>query len=819
MSRGITTSLIVKNCPSSLDECLASLREFINRDLGDELIVVDTGSTDNGKTIKVARKHGARVIERPDLCSGDMLELVKKYLPEHYEEFKNDPQFSGGFLSNFSAARQIAYDAASNDLQFWIDSDDVLVGGSKLREMTGEFFAKPENAEHALFVRYDYTFDPDGQCNTVLWRERIVDRRYHEWLGSCHEANCPKDKRPRSVWRCPDPKVYISHKNFRHHTFSDFRNYAILRHDYDNSDWKDPRHEFYLGNACRGLKRFHEAVLWYSKLLKRSGNRDDRFSAALNIAAIYLLVRRPWFALDWCWQASKIYPSEPRVYYLMARCNYELKRYQEALFWTHVGRTLPTPQHVTAVDPQAFDFYPSVFEALSLKELGELAEARQVATKTLQLRPNFPPAQSLHEEIKAAAQRQATKKAVFTTTNLTASKERATKVITSLAPEVRRQFREFQLEQKNPTPPNKPSIVFLCGKTVEPWDETSLDSGIGGSEQMAIRLARAWAQKGIPVHVYGNPKNGNEYKTFNGVTYRPIESFNPSFPRDIVLAWRTPQFVDYGIRANAFFVELHDVQQPDAWTPERLSRIDGVLVKSEFHAESIRETIGDKLIITRNGIDPNEFRGEPLQRDFGKIIFTSSGDRGLLGSLRIWARIYNEFPNASFHWFYGFTPLYISRANDVEYQYFWDEGCERHMLDYSEECFRLTDRIPRTFNRGRISPKDLVKEFQTASIWLYPTGFHEISCMGAMESQAAGCVPVCSNTGALKETVFWNDYQHDYRDSDAFVRSIRDVFKRGTDLNDKRAQASAEALNRFDIHALADEWLSHFERAASVRRS
>ena len=50
----ITLSMIVKNEEEHLKDCLLSVKDVV-----DEIVLVDTGSTDN--TIEIAKKFGAKV--------------------------------------------------------------------------------------------------------------------------------------------------------------------------------------------------------------------------------------------------------------------------------------------------------------------------------------------------------------------------------------------------------------------------------------------------------------------------------------------------------------------------------------------------------------------------------------------------------------------------------------------------------------------------------------------------------------------------------------------------------------------------------------
>jgi glycosyltransferase involved in cell wall biosynthesis len=833
---GISVILLTKDCKKELTSCLKSLKPFLNKAWGDEIVVLDTGSTDD--TPRIALTNGARVINRPDLTSSKMIDLVEKYLPDHLEAVKEATKLRGGFLMDFAAARQIVHDEAKNPLIFWIDSDDILTHGAELRKLAAEFFRNPKN--RGLFMLYDYWYDTnDGAVITNHWRERIVRKDLFYWKGACHESLLPRDNQMIGMQKVP-AQIKIEHRNHSESKLSDVRNYVILRHAHDvaaeEKKWLDPRWEFYLANACRGLKLFDEATKWNLRVLKRSGSRDDRHAAALNIAVTYIIKQRPWAALDWLWQAAKIFPEDPRNYSAIGRCYHELGHHELAVIWTEFSEHFPVPETLAATDPNSFDFYPTLFKALSLKELKDWPNAVQAAQTCARLRPEI--ATDLVHEIRGAANNDEIKKRVMSTLSMASSEGAARKMIQSLKPDIRKGFPEFHLEIS--APQSKKHITWLCGATVEPWDGTSDNDGIGGSEKMVLQLSREFAKAGYKVDVYGNPKEENRYKTKDGVTYKPFQAFNPELERDIIIVWRQHGYLDFDLKARKIFVDLHDVQDPGAYFHERTEKVDGYLFKSEFHAAPIRKTHPNltNLIVTRNGIDLslfdwnkdeegrfiNPFKkgasphpGESLpiwaQRNLKKVVYCSSADRGLLGVLRMWTKYIAENPGAELHCFYGFTQLYLSRAKAAGYQHYWDEQCERNMYDYMEDCLTMIDKInsrgKSVFMWGRVSHEPMMRDLQTAGVWIYPTGFPEISCMVAMEAQIAGAIPLISPTGALTETcgrygVFVDNY-------DQMRTKLKTIIAKGNDLDEQRDLMSGYASAAFDVGTLADSWIEHFD--------
>jgi glycosyltransferase involved in cell wall biosynthesis len=84
----VSLTMIVKNEEANLPHCLESVEGIF-----DEIVVVDTGSTD--QTREIAREFGAKV-------------------------------FDFDWIDNFAAARNEALSHATGDYAFWLDADDVI---------------------------------------------------------------------------------------------------------------------------------------------------------------------------------------------------------------------------------------------------------------------------------------------------------------------------------------------------------------------------------------------------------------------------------------------------------------------------------------------------------------------------------------------------------------------------------------------------------------------------------------------------------------------------------------------------------------------
>lgn len=838
----ISVTLIAKDCAAELDRCLTSVRANFLRE-GDELIVLDTSGNDGGATTVAARKHGARVLDGRDL-RGNYRPHVAAWLPEFLPYFETTGLVDGALL-DFGAARARVMAAARYDWQFWIDSDDVLS-----EQEPGNLRAAVEEVlggGHAdsIFLDYHYGHDAeDGSVCSVLKRERVIDRRRYHWVGRCHETAIPRPDAKTLLMKgahLDSSKAVITHAKpptGRALNASDLRNYVILRRELEETKEAgrpvDPRTEFYLANAARGLAngaqavgRDREAIDRYTAFIEKSGSRDDRYAAAYFIATLYVSPRltRPLEALDWFWRCVTLKPEDPRSYFGLSRAYLLLGRWQECLHWHNVGRTLPEPVNgLHNYDPRHIRVLPLQVAAAAAKELGDQQMASSAVDELLKVAPNHPETKQVADVV---GNWLAGKRLVDGVRTLVANArpmdqtamQRVGRAVCAHLPDMPHELEDMGLLPCEPPDPRPrgdgPDVAIYCGKAIEPWGPRSGEGGIGGSEKAVVQMAPRLQARGLRVTVYANVPRPQRGVGPGGVIWRHFGEFDRDRDRDVLIHWRAPAALELPFPAKRRIVWCHDVQDPARWTPARVVLADEVWVLSEAHARTLgsaRAALGEKVWITRNGIDVALFRKylAATKRDPKKVVYTSSPDRGLLTAIRAFKAA--DVPGSSLHIFYGFQKLWMENAAKVEYGNVADVGRDISFYDYMKEIYREADADPRIHWRGRVGWDELARELCSAGVWLYPTRFYEISCMSAMEAQAAGCIPRATDCAALRETL--SDFYEAgelARDSADIAATLPAVMTIAAD-TPLRREISERALVRFDYEALASEWAARLKK-------
>lgn len=141
----LSVVLIAKNEGELLGKCLASMEG-----LWDELVVVDTGSTDD--TVDIAKNYGARI--------------------GHFE-----------WCDNFAKARNYAESLCTGDYVYWQDADEILLEGKDyIRKVVSE------GTLDGLKPKLIFSRENSGKIANAYFRQELLHKNTDEWtwIGAAH---------------------------------------------------------------------------------------------------------------------------------------------------------------------------------------------------------------------------------------------------------------------------------------------------------------------------------------------------------------------------------------------------------------------------------------------------------------------------------------------------------------------------------------------------------------------------------------------------------------------------------------------------------
>jgi GT2 family glycosyltransferase len=271
----VSLCLIVKDEEANLPDCLASAADLVN-----EIIVVDTGSTD--RTKEIAARFGARVFDFP-------------------------------WCDDFAAARNECLRHATGDWILWLDADDRLDEENRARLRALLSGLGDENAAYAM--KGLCLPDPVTKAATVVDHVRLFRNRPEiRWQYRVHEQILPAVRRAGGEVRWAD--VVIHHTGYRDPALRrrkldrDLR--LLHREDAEHPD--DPFTLFNLGSVYQELGQPSEALAALRRSLERSHPRDSivRKRYAL-VVQCHRQLGQPREALAACQAGRGLYPDDAEL--------------------------------------------------------------------------------------------------------------------------------------------------------------------------------------------------------------------------------------------------------------------------------------------------------------------------------------------------------------------------------------------------------------------------------------------------------------------------------------------------------------------------
>jgi len=339
----ISLCMIVKNEEDVIARCLNSVKEAI-----DEIIIVDTGSTD--RTKEIATSLGAKVYD--------------------FE-----------WINHFAAARNFSFQQATSDYIMWLDADDVLMPEdlARLLELKQR---EPFNYD-TVTMKYNLAFDENGKPTYSYRRNRLVKRSMNfEWIGPVHEY--------LSVYGSSfHSDIAVTHRKERH---ASNRNLDIYLARLEQGEEFTPRDQFYFANELRDHARYEEAIQWYDLFLEgKKGWVEDNIAACSRKAHCYAQLKQRELAIRSLLQTLEYTPPRPDFCYQLGSLFLHEKRYPEATYW--YTQALSTSKYMTDMsfhNPATATWLPHLQLTVCYDRMGNIEQAVEHHKQAKALNPNHP---------------------------------------------------------------------------------------------------------------------------------------------------------------------------------------------------------------------------------------------------------------------------------------------------------------------------------------------------------------------------------------------------------------------------------------------
>ncbi|MBX2989652.1 MAG: glycosyltransferase [Bacteroidetes bacterium] len=289
----LSLSMIVKNEEKFLPDCLESVKSIV-----DEIVIVDTGSTDATKVI--AARYGARI-------------------------------FDFEWIGDFSAARNYSLERCTGDWVLYLDADERLTGGQV--ELLRKLISAGGVGAYNVLIENPHSLR-QGNFNQENTYPRLFRRLPGvKFEGKVHEQVWPSLMRLKlAVKRSP---LVIHHLGYGQGydvvKQKAERNLELLKNQL-TAECDDAYTQFQIGNTLVVLQRYAEAgpVL---ELALKNGKLDvtNRASCYNLLAEIEVKRGNIAGAVELCRESLQLAPKQLMAHWFLSLMYFDLKVYAKAI--------------------------------------------------------------------------------------------------------------------------------------------------------------------------------------------------------------------------------------------------------------------------------------------------------------------------------------------------------------------------------------------------------------------------------------------------------------------------------------------------------
>jgi len=333
--------MIVKDEEKNINKCLNSAHKLF-----DEIIIVDTGSTD--KTKNIAKKYTKKIYD--------------------YE-----------WINDFSSARNFSFSKATKDYIMWLDADDII----KSKE-----YAKLKKLKKTLsddidivMLKYEIAHDNNANPTFTYYRERILKRtKGYKWQDKVHEYIPLTGKVIKEDITITHDKIFKGNSE---------RNLNIYEKMEKNKETFTPRNLYYYGRELYDHRRYEKAIEVLEKFINtKKGWVEDNINSCYLISNSYYLLNLNEKVLMWLFKTFEYNTPRKKACCLIGDYFLNNKKYENAIYWYNQAIGLPVYNGVGFNEPDYNYFIPYINLCVCYYRLGDYKKSRHYHMLCKEIKPN-----------------------------------------------------------------------------------------------------------------------------------------------------------------------------------------------------------------------------------------------------------------------------------------------------------------------------------------------------------------------------------------------------------------------------------------------
>ncbi|MDE6984800.1 MAG: glycosyltransferase [Lachnospiraceae bacterium] len=327
----ISLCMIVKNEEMHIARCLDSVAALV-----DEIVIVDTGSTD--RTVEIVSEYTSKV-------------------------------FSHQWKEDFAEARNESFSRATMDYCMWMDADDVLDAAEQDKFLQLKQSLAPD--VDIVMMKYNTSFDEAGRPSFSYFRERWVRNcAQYCWVGAVHEVIPPAGKIIYS-------DIAVSHRKMN--AGDPDRNLRIYQKMIADGKQLEPRQQYYYGRELYYHKKYEEAAAVLESFLRvPEGWVENKIEACSVCASCYSGLGQDQAALNTLLRSMSFDLPRAELCCEIGKYFLEHGNFHNAVYWYETALHIPRKENAGGfVLPDCYDYVPLLQLCVCYDRMGDRQRAME----------------------------------------------------------------------------------------------------------------------------------------------------------------------------------------------------------------------------------------------------------------------------------------------------------------------------------------------------------------------------------------------------------------------------------------------------------